>query len=78
MPLQPSTDLLVLYRPAESKHYSIKVSDLPSTGSGGGADLPPGSDTGEVLMWTGSVWDGSLEIDCGAKNVGVGQEDYPD
>tara|TARA_B100000073_G_scaffold204413_1_gene169541 strand:- start:335 stop:568 length:234 start_codon:yes stop_codon:yes gene_type:complete len=77
MALQPDTDLLVLYRPAESKHYSIKVADLPSTGSGD-AELAPGTAAGQVLMWDGSAWAGSLEIDCGVKSLGGSQEDYPD
>ena len=44
---------------------------------GGGASLPAGS-VGQVLMYSGSAWAGSLVIDCGAKDLGGSQEDYPD
>ena len=69
-----NTDLLVAYRPGESQHYKLSIANLPQSG----ANLPAGTTAGEVLQWDGADWVASLTIDCGTKDLGSGQFDYPD
>ena len=49
-----NTDLLVAYRPGESKHYKIAIADFPT--GGGGGSLPDGVNTDDILIWNGSAW----------------------
>jgi len=56
-----NTDLLVAYRPGESKHYKIAIADFP-TGSGGGSGVPDGVSVDDILIWNGTAWaPGSLD-----------------
>lgn len=53
-----SNDLLVAYRPRESKHYKIEVGAVKA--------IPDGSEEGDTLIWTGSYWTtGKPDIDGG-------------
>ena len=56
-----STDLLVVQRPASKKHYKVEVSAFaPSTPS-----LPVGNNPGDTLIWSGTEWEASNNIDGG-------------
>lgn len=72
MALQPASDLLIVYRPDEQKHYNLTVDDLPSSDG-----VDDGTTVGQILKWNGAAWEPSLEIDCGATDLGSGNVDYP-
>ena len=132
MALEPTTDLLIVYRPDNQTHYKLAVDELPSgdgsnvvasedapdnpspgdlwfnteegrlfiyyydgnsyqwvdtnpasngedgqNGDGTGGGIDDGTENGQVLIWDGADWNPSLEIDCGATDLGSGEIDYP-
>ena len=54
-----NTDLLVAYRPGESKHYKIAIADFP-TGGGSGSGVPDGVNVGDILVWNGAAWEAGI------------------
>ena len=53
-----SNDLLVAYRPRESRHYKIEVGAVKA--------IPDGSAEGDTLIWNGTNWTtGKQDIDGG-------------